>query len=120
RHHPGTGGEEAVFARFPHWMWRNQETLAFVRWLHQHNATLAAEQRVEFRGLDIYSLRASMDAVLRHLDASDPQRAASARQRYACLTPWQNTPAEYGQRVEWGGADSCEAAVVEQLGELLW
>lgn len=120
RHHPGESGEEAVFARFPSWMWRNHETLEFVRWLHQHNATLMANERVEFRGLDIYSLRASMEAVLGYLDSRDPQRATAARQRYACLTPWQNEPAEYGQRVEWGEEDSCEVAVIEQLSELLW
>lgn len=32
----------------------------------------------------------------------------------------QNETAEYGQRVEWGGEDSCEVAVIEQLSELLW
>ena len=112
--------EETAFARFPGWMWRNCETLEFVRWLRGHNVTCAPDERVEFRGLDIYSLRASMDAVLRYLDHNDPPRAIEARQRYACLTPWQDDPAAYGQRVEWGGSDSCEAAVVEQLGELLW
>ncbi|MGA4532954.1 erythromycin esterase family protein [Ectopseudomonas chengduensis] len=111
---------EAVFDRFPTWMWRNRETMDFVRWLHQHNAALEANNYVEFRGLDIYSLRASMAAVLGYLDERDPQHAAAARQRYACLTPWQNQPAEYGQRVEWGAEDSCEEAVVAQLGELLW
>ncbi|WP_043310680.1 erythromycin esterase family protein [Pseudomonas sp. ML96] len=118
--HQDSPGENAVFTRFPSWMWRNHETLEFVRWLHQHNATLAADERVEFRGLDIYSLRASMEAVLGYLDDSDPAQAAQARQRYACLTPWQDDPASYGERVEWGGKDSCEAAVIEQLGELLW
>lgn len=118
--HQNNRGEDAVFTRFPTWMWRNRETLEFVRWLHQHNAILSANKRVEFRGLDIYSLRASMEAVLGYLDSGDPQRAAAARQRYACLTPWQNEPTEYGQRVEWAGQDSCETAVVEQLGELLW
>jgi erythromycin esterase-like protein len=112
--------EETAFARFPSWMWRNHETLEFVRWLRDHNVGRAPAERVEFRGLDIYSLRASMDAVLRYLDRSDPSRAAEARQRYACLTPWQDAPAAYGQRMEWDAGDSCEAAVIEQLSELLW
>src|SRR5690606_9760053 len=109
-----------AFSRFPGWMWRNREVRQFVRWLRGHNAALAPAERVEFRGLDIYSLRASMAEVLRYLDASDPARAAEARRRYACLTPWQDDPAAYGERVEWGGDDSCEKAVVEQLSELLW
>lgn len=112
--------EETAFARFPSWMWRNRETLEFVRWLRGHSVDREPAERVEFRGLDIYSLRASMTAVLHYLDQNDPARAAEARQRYACLTPWQDDPVAYGQRVEWGDGDSCEAAVIEQLGELLW
>lgn len=109
-----------LFARFPTWMWRNREVLEFVRWLHHFNQPRAAEQRVEFRGLDIYSLRSSMESVFTYLDAHDPLRAADARKRYGCLTPWQDDPAAYGERVEWGGRDSCEQAVIEQLHELLW
>src|SRR3712207_8271572 len=36
----------APFTRFPHWMWRNQEWLGFVRWLHGWNAERPGEQRV--------------------------------------------------------------------------
>ena len=46
---------ENAFKRFPSWMWRNREVDGFVRWLREHNAALTAEQRVEFRGLDVYS-----------------------------------------------------------------
>ena len=120
RHLDGATADQAAFSRFPTWMWRNREVADFVRWLRLHNATQAQNQRVEMRGLDIYSLGSSIDSVLRYLDENDPQRAAEARQRYACLTPWQNDPAGYGERVEWGGGDSCEQAVIEQLSELLW
>lgn len=110
---------DTPFSRFPSWMWRNHEVLAFVRWLQRHNAERPAAARCAFRGLDIYSLRASMDAVLRYLDARYPERAGEARRRYACLTPWQDDRGAYGARVEWGGGDSCENAVVEQLDDLL-
>ncbi len=120
RHGQDSADERTVFARFPTWMWRNHEVLAFVRWLHQYNGERPATERVEFRGLDIYSLRESMTAVLQYLDANDAPRAAIARQRYACLTPWQDDPAGYGARVEWSGMDSCEEAIMEQLSELLW
>jgi len=120
RHFPQTAHSEPLFGRFPTWMWRNREVLEFVHWLHRHNQPLAAAQRVEFRGLDLYSLRSSIESVLSYLDANDPVRAAEARKRYECLTPWQDNPAAYGERVEWGGRDSCEQAVLEQLHELLW
>src|SRR3954470_12503145 len=56
--HRGAGRyDEASFARFPTWMWRNEEVAAFIEWLRAHNASLAADRRVEFRGLDVYSLR---------------------------------------------------------------
>lgn len=119
RDYPGQPDEDAAFSRFPSWMWRNREVLDFVRWLRRHNAGLPIAERVEFRGLDIYSLRASMAAVLQYLELHDPPRAREARERYACLTPWQDDPAAYSARVEWGDGDSCEAAVVEQLNDLL-
>ena len=117
---PSALSEEAVFARFPTWMWRNREVLDFIRWLREHNAAREPVARVELRGLDIYSLRASMASVLNYLDRHDLSRAAEARQRYGCLSPWVDDPAAYGQRAEWGGGDNCEAAIVEQLHELLW
>lgn len=110
---------EQAFARFPTWMWRNAEVCGFARWLQAHNRPLAPARRVEFRGLDIYSLRNSMTEVLRYLDQADPEAARQARQRYACLTPWQDDPALYGHFVERVGEPSCEQAVVEQLRQLL-
>jgi erythromycin esterase-like protein len=61
----------------------------------------------------------SIDAVLRHLDDTDAAAAAVARQRYGCLTPWQQDPAAYGQAVLTTGYRSCEADVVRVLDELL-
>jgi erythromycin esterase-like protein len=107
-----------AFKRFPTWMWRNREVEDFVRWLRAHNETLATEQRVEFRGLDVYSLGSSIREVLRYLDHTDLEAAAAARRRYGCLSPWQEDPAVYGHNVMLG-QPSCEEAVVEQLQALL-
>ncbi|PXV55838.1 protein-L-isoaspartate(D-aspartate) O-methyltransferase [Dyella jiangningensis] len=113
-------GEPAVpFARFPSWMWRNEEMSELVRWLRAYNATVPSARRVQFRGLDIYSLHASIDEVLRYLDAHDAQAAAEARQRYDCLAPWQGSPARYGSAVQQGAHVACEAQVVAQLESLL-
>src|SRR3546814_856167 len=49
-----------VFARFPTWMWRNQEVLQFADWLRGHNASLAEGDRVSFNGLGVYSLSESI------------------------------------------------------------
>ncbi|QRQ85370.1 erythromycin esterase family protein [Cupriavidus oxalaticus] len=108
-----------AFTRFPVWMWRNLEVARFIRWLHAHNAALAPAQRAGFFGLDIYSLRASMAAVLAYLDSVDPEAARAARERYACLEPWGRDPARYGRAVLHGTHEDCEDAVIAQLQELL-
>ena len=99
-------------------MWRNKEVAGFIRWLRAHNEGLAGERRVEFRGLDIYSLGASINSVLHFLDKTDPAAAEAARHRYACLSPWQSDPARYGRAVL-SGKDPCEDKAVEQLQQLL-
>ena len=107
------------FQRFPEWMWRNQEMAAFVAWLRDYNAAHAAEQRAHLYGLDIYSLDASIAAVLAYLDRLDPDAAALARARYGCLAPWLAHPAHYGGAVLRGTYRQCEQAVVAQCRDLL-
>ena len=72
--------EWRAFARFPQWMWRNHEVLAFVEWLREWNATHAP---VGFYGLDLYSLYRSIRLVLDYLDRVDPAAARVARERTA-------------------------------------
>lgn len=110
---------DAAFSRFPTWMWRNTDVQAFARWLFEYNQTQAATQRVEFRGLDVYSLRSSIREVLGYLQDTDPTMAREARERYACLLPWHDEPALYGHFTEVGGMATCEEAVLEQLQALL-
>lgn len=119
RHHAPRPRRGESFARFPTWMWRNAEVLAFADWLRQHNESRPMEDRASFHGLDVYSLGESIHAVLDFLDQTDPKAAATARHRYGCLTPWQDKPAHYGRAVVHGGRDSCEERVVEQLRDLL-
>ena len=118
RHHSPEPTRVEAFARFPSWMWRNLEVREFADWLRGENEHRAQGDRVEFRGLDIYSLSASMGAVLAYLDRVDPGAARQARRRYGCLTPWQDELAAYGHHALRGG-DTCESEVQSQLLELL-
>ncbi len=118
RHRTPDPERQEAFARFPNWMWRNEEVLAFVAWLRTENAHRAEAARVEFRGLDIYSLSASMAVILAYLDEVDPPAARRARDRYACLAPWQEGPAAYGHHALMGG-ETCEQQVRDQLMSLL-
>lgn len=108
----------APFERFPTWMWRNTEFAALTAWLRTHNAALPAAERVEFRGLDLYSLNSSIAAVLDYLQGVDPEAADEARRRYACLTPWQAKPQAYGAMAVRGRAD-CRRVVTDQLRDML-
>ena len=111
--------EWTAFARFPTWMWRNNEVRTFVDWLRAHNGSVRASLRVAFHGLDLYSLHNSIRAVLRYLDDVDPETARIARERYGCLTPWQADPSTYGHAALTGGYRTCEREVVAMLRDLL-
>ncbi len=119
RHFDFPPSEWTAFARFPTWMWRNEEVRSFIDWLRDHNSTVAPERRVAFHGLDLYSLYNSMRSVLAYLDDVDPQTAAIARERYGCLTPWQADPATYGRAALTGHYRSCERDVVHMLDSIL-
>jgi protein-L-isoaspartate(D-aspartate) O-methyltransferase len=106
------------FARFPAWMWRNEEVHDFVDWLRAYN-TDHPKQEAGFHGLDLYSLFTSIAAVLAYLDEVDPDAARVARHRYGALTPWQKDPAAYGEAVLVGRYESSERAVVAILRDML-
>ncbi|MBZ4418820.1 erythromycin esterase family protein [Myxococcus sp. RHSTA-1-4] len=106
------------FQRFPRWMWRNREVEELVTWLRAHNASVAPERRAGFYGLDLYSLHASMRAVVDYLEKVDPAAARRARERYACFEHFGEEPQAYGHATAYGYADPCEDEVTEQLLEL--
>jgi erythromycin esterase-like protein len=107
------------FQRFPQWMWRNTEIVDLVYWLHLHNSQIPKpESRIGFFGLDLYSLRKSMDAVIRYLDKADPEAAKRARERYSCFDHLAEDPQHYGYAATFGMKKDCEDEVVRQLVEL--
>jgi erythromycin esterase-like protein len=116
-----TSAVEALggFRRFPAWMWRNEDVVVLVDWLRTYNDALPkGVPRVGFYGLDLYSLRASMDAVLQYLETVDPSAASRVRERYACFDHFRGDDQVYGFLTGSGASESCEQAVVEVLVEL--
>jgi erythromycin esterase-like protein len=107
------------FKRFPTWMWRNTEVVQFVEWMRAYNSTVPSDaHRVGFYGIDLYSLHASIDAVLRYLNTIDPEAARRARERYACFDHFGEDTQAYGYATAFGMGDSCEQEVITQLVEL--
>src|SRR5690242_6151585 len=107
------------FRRFPAWMWRNTVVVEFVEWLREFNHGLSKTRAaVGFYGMDLYSLHASIDAVLNYLEKVDPDAAARAKLRYSCFDHFSREPQEYGYAGTVGAAESCESAVLAQLVDL--
>lgn len=112
-----SGADEALgeFQRFPTWMWRNTVVESFVEWMRRHNDGLAAEARVGFYGMDLYSMYRSIAEVLEFLDKVDPEAAARARERYACFGQFGDRAELYGRAAGLGARPSCEQAATTQL-----
>ncbi|MFL5618763.1 MAG: erythromycin esterase family protein [Gemmatimonadaceae bacterium] len=109
----------AGFRRFPQWMWRNGVVRDFVGWLRRWNDDRQPDARSGFYGLDLYSLHASIDAVLRYLDRVDPGAARRARERYSCFeNVGSDDPQAYGFAASRSIIEICEDDVVRQLAEL--
>ena len=106
------------FRRFPQWMWRNADVLDFVGWLRSHNDTAGKKAQVGFYGLDLYSLHASIGAVLEYLRTVDPEAARRAQRRYSCFDQFGEDTQAYGYSASLGLTPTCENAVVNQLLEL--
>ena len=120
----GAGGDQSAieslgeFQRFPRWMWRNRTVLDFVEWMKNHNDELNRARRVGFYGIDLYSLHASVEAVLEYLEKTDPQAAKRARYRYSCFDHYGENAQQYGYAASFDLSKSCEDEVVRQLSDL--
>lgn len=106
------------FQRFPAWMWRNTEMLDFVAWLRDYNDRQDSQARAGVYGLDLYSLHASIEAVLGYLDRVDPPAAARARSRSSCFELFGDDPQSHGHAAGLDLSRTCEDEVVAQLQDL--
>jgi erythromycin esterase-like protein len=98
-------------------MWRNADVLDFIGWLKNYNDHHAQTQ-VGFYGLDLYSLHASIRAVLDYLDKVDPEAARRARYRYSCFEHFGEDTQAYGYAAGFGLAKSCEDEALTQWLDL--
>jgi erythromycin esterase len=103
-----------AFARWPTWMWANEEIVELSEWLHRHNSGLPEEKKVGFYGLDVYSLWESLYAVLGYLRKADPSALPVARRAFACFEPYGEDVQEYARATALVPT-SCEDEVVALL-----
>src|SRR5919107_1849553 len=64
-----------TFERWPTWMWANEEVASLAEMLRGHNEGLSEERKIGFYGLDVYSLRESIDEVVSYLERVAPDAA---------------------------------------------
>ena len=119
RRGPSGEPEWQAFGRFPAWTWRNREVADFVEWLRGWNEGRDEGGRAGMFGLDVYSLHTSMTEVLRYLERRDADLADVARERYSCLAPFADEPADYGRAVLAQRYRDCEEGAVAMLRDLL-
>lgn len=106
------------FKRFPTWMWRNTTMPPFLKWLREYNDLPGTINKVGFYGLDLYSINASMQAVIDYLTTVDPKAAEQAKTRYACFDHLNVDPQMYGYLTNTKIKKTCIVEVLETLYEL--
>lgn len=114
-----SASRDRPFSRFPTWMWRNLEVHDFVAWLRAFNKGRKVKDAVGYYGLDLYSMGASMRAVISYLDHVDGKMARAARKGYGRLMPWAEHPHEYGLQALHSSFKGYEKDVLEILRGLL-
>jgi erythromycin esterase-like protein len=107
-----------AFARWPTWMWANDDVVDFCRWLRGFNAGRPEDRRVGFYGLDVYSLWDSMHELIGWLREHEPEHVDQAVQALRCFEPFGEDGAEYAFAGRFGPS-SCEQAVVDLLHDMM-
>ncbi|MCW2741584.1 MAG: Erythromycin esterase [Blastococcus sp.] len=107
---------EAI-ARWPTWMWANDDVVEFCRRLREVNAARPEDERVGFYGLDVYSLWDSMSELVTWLREHEPDHVDRAVQALQCFEPFGEDGAEYAFASRFAPT-SCEQAVVDLLHHL--
>jgi erythromycin esterase len=72
------------------WTWRTQEVLDLIRWLHDYNASLPADQRIAFYGVDFQYPGGAIRRIMNWVPASLTGLRSQLNDGYACVTPYVN------------------------------
>ncbi|HLF51322.1 erythromycin esterase family protein [Flavobacterium sp.] len=106
------------FNRWPTWMWANWEIAAFIDWLKGHNEDLPTNKKVGFYGLDVYSFRESMQAIIDYLEKNDPEALKIAKKAMACFEPYGKDEGQTYARASALVPELCEKEVLHMLTEI--
>lgn len=107
-----------AFNRWPTWMWANWEIVALADWLQKHNTGLAANQKVGFYGLDVYSLWESMESIMQYLRKTDVAALKVAEEAFRCFEPYRKEEGTSYARALQFVPELCQNEVVDLLKEV--
>lgn len=106
------------FNRWPTWMWGNWEMVAFIDWLKSYNSKLPNNKKIGFYGLDVYSFRESMDAIMNYLKNYDTVALNKAKQVIKCFEPFGEDEGQSYARASALVPRLCEQEVVNLLTDI--
>jgi erythromycin esterase len=106
------------FKRWPTWMWANWEIIAFIDWLKVFNENLPSAKRIGFYGLDVYSFRESMEAIIQYLKKNDPEALKVAIKAMQCFEPYGEDEGQTYARASAFVPELCEKEVLHLLTEI--
>ena len=86
----GIGDPVRLLSRLYFWTWNTQEVLDQITWMRQWNSTVPADQRVQFRGIDMQYPSASMDSVVAFMHRADPTFDVDVLTAFQCLAAYRN------------------------------
>lgn len=104
-----------AFHRWPTWMWANAEVAALATWMQERNWNSAPGRQVGFFGLDVYSLWESLDEIVRHVEAHEPDLHDVAQRALSCFEPYGRDEQAYASATAGWVPRSCESHVVALL-----
>lgn len=107
-----------AFNRWPTWMWGNWEMVAFIDWLKNFNNNLANNKKIGFYGLDVYSFRESMNAIMSYLKTHDKDAFNKARQVINCFEPYGDDEGQSYARASAFIPELCEKEVINLLTDI--
>ncbi|MBB5958484.1 erythromycin esterase [Saccharothrix tamanrassetensis] len=82
----GEGTASAALTGLGYWTWDTYEVLALIEWLREYNASVPADRRVRFHGIDSGIDPVAVQLVAKYLDTVAPQRTGPFRAAIRTLT----------------------------------
>ena len=98
------------------WLWRNQAMVNLLQWLREFNRKgKVGQSKVNFYGMDLFSLYPSIAEVAKYLQRYHPDSAEKLKLAFDCFQSFQHSADTYAEKVN----QTPELSCAEQANRLL-